>query len=138
MEHLMKETNKEELWEQVNKFYMDKFGATPELIEIATNIDLLQMCARGASNEKIAEILELDEEVVSYIIDKYLGFMGWKTDLSFNPIKLYKELGSPEIAAFVEEVILRHGHLMNYDLKNIYMAAFMTDNLERLLDEKWI
>ena len=127
-----------ETWEQVKQFYKDKFDIEGSMVELATNFDILKMCAAGASNKSIAMFLEIDEELASAVIDKYLGFMGWREDLSFSPILYYKQLNSPPIDKFVEEMIIKFGHMFNMDMKHLYDAASITEQLERLLDDKWI
>ena len=110
-------SNKMETWNQVKQFYKDKFDLEPNMVELATNFDILKMCATGASNKTIADFLEIDEELVSAVIDKYLEFSGWEFDLPTNPMKLYNA-GEVEFTA-----------------KNICEQFSV---LERLLNEKWI
>lgn len=137
MEHLMKETNKEAVWKQVQEFYLEKFGITPDLIEIATNIDILKMCATGASNETIGNFFEVDTETVSYIIDKHLGFRGFDKDQPNNAYRIYNDLDDKSLDMFIDAVTSMYGNLV-WPVETIYNAVRQVSNLEGLLDEKWI
>lgn len=127
-----------DVWEEIKTFYREKFGTAPELVELAPVLDLLRLCASGSSNKSIAKFFNESETGLMELFDAHLGFMGWKQDLSFSPLKLYKELDLPDGQKFVDEVILRHGYKINMDLKNMYESARLVERLERMFNEKWI
>jgi hypothetical protein len=116
----MENNIQQNLWEQIRQFYQDRLGIEPSLVEIMADFEVLKLCASGSSNTTIAGFLNMDAELVSNIIDKHFGFMGWKIDLDINPIRLYK---NGEL------------HLDN-DTTQKVCETFSC--LERLLDEKWI
>lgn len=123
--------NKLETWNQVKQFYKDKFDIEGSMVELATNFDIIKMCATGASNKTIADFLEIDEQLVTNIIDKYLGFVGWEVDLEFSPYKVYKDnnfTSNTNLSEFMEK------GLIEYTFKMVSTVV----ELERLLDEKWI
>lgn len=129
---------KSEVWKQVQQFYIDKFGATPELIEIATDFDILKMSASGSGNDKISEFLSVEEEVVASIIDMHFGFGGWKHDLEFSPLRVYKGLDTKDLESYRDVIIIQYGYQFTKKLDNMYRAAALVEKLERLLDEKWL
>lgn len=130
--------NQFELWETLKSFYKEKFGIAPELVDIVSVIDLLKLCAAGADNKSIASFLNETEMGVAQTIDAYLGFMGWEYNLSFSPMRLYKELNKPDVETFINEVIIRYGYKLNEDITKMYESACIVDKLERLLDEEWV
>jgi len=134
----MKTEDKFEVWETIKTFYREKFGISPELVDFAPNLDVLRLCASGSSTKSIAAFFGESPDDLAQLIDAYLGFMGWREDLSFSPLKLYKELERPNEADFVDQVVIRYGHKLNMDLHRMYESASMVEKLERLFDEKWI
>lgn len=127
-----------EVWNEVRDYYYKRFGIAPELVDIAPVLDILRLCASGSSNKSIAVFLGETEMGISEVIDAYLGFMGWEIDLSFSPLKLYKQLNNPDEETFKNNVVLKHKYLITHDLERMYKAAAMVEKLERLFDEKWI
>ena len=127
-----------ETWEEVKSFYRERFGTAPELVELAPILDLLRLCASGSSNKSIAKFFGETEEGLMELFDAHLGFMGWSIDLSFSPLKIYKELNFPDEDKFKHTVILRYNYLITHDLERMYESARLVERLERLFDEKWI
>ncbi len=112
-----------ETWEEVKRFYKERFGIEPVLVELMSDINILRLCATGASNNAITEFLSLplEDELfhpVSDVIDKYYGFRGWANNLDYSPLRLL------ESGELTDELQIR--------VCETYLA------LERLLDEKWI
>lgn len=134
----MNETDKFDAWEAIKTFYTDKFGVSPDLVDILSVFDVLKLCASGACNMSISDFLYIEEQATINILDAYLGFTGWETDLSFSPLGLYKELGNPDEATFVDNVITKYGYTVDIDLHRMYESARHVERLERLLDEKWV
>jgi hypothetical protein len=127
-----------ELWNEVKDFYYERFGIAPELVEIAPILDLLRLCASGSSNKTIANFFNETEEGLMELFDAYLGFMGWEKDLSFSPLRVYKELNCGSSDIFTDAVVQTYGYKVDQDIKRMYESAKMVEKLERLFDEKWI
>lgn len=131
-----------DVWEEVKTFYREKFGTAPELVELAPVLDLLRLCASGSSNKAIAEFFGESEAVLMELFDAHLGFMGWENNLSFSPLRIYKELVIKDEDYFIESVIRDYGYVVKYplnsDLHKMYESARLVERLERLFDEKWI
>ena len=127
-----------EVWEEVKSFYREKFGTAPELVEIAPILDFLRLCASGAGNESIAKFFNESEQMLMEIFDAYLGFMGWREDLHFSPLKYYKDWNLPTIEEFKDQMAMRFGNTPNNDIAHMYESARIVEKLERLFDEKWI
>lgn len=130
--------SKQELYNQIKQFYKEKFGIDAELVDIVSVFDILKLCASGASNKSISCFLDESEILISQIVDAYLGFNGWKEDLFFSPLKLYKDLESPEEVDFVNKVVEIYGYKWNMDLHRMYESARLAEDMEKLLDEKWV
>jgi hypothetical protein len=130
--------SEKDLWEEVRDYYYKRFGIAPELVDIAPVLDILRLSASGSSNKVIAEFFNEHEMGVSETVDAYLGFMGWEHNLSFSPLKIYKELNKPSLEVFKEHVVLRFGITNDMVILYMYNASVIVDKLERLFDEKWI
>ncbi len=127
-----------EVWEEVRKFYIEKFGISPELVDIAPILDLLRLCASGSSNKSIAKFFDETEEGLMELFDAHLGFMGWDIDMKFSPLKLYKELDDKSLESFKDAVVTKYGYHHPWFIERLYKTASFVDKLERLFDEKWI
>jgi hypothetical protein len=130
--------NDSKVWEEVKSFYRERFGFAPELVDIAPILDLLRLCASGSSITSIAAFFNEPEQQLMTLFDTYLGFMGWKEDLSFSPLKLYKDMNSPDRDSFVDAVIQSQGYKLNMDFAKMYESVRIVERLERLFDETWI
>lgn len=135
----------QELWEQIQQYYLDKFGIEPNLVDVMSDIDTLRLCATGSANKSIATFLGLPQEgdVYQYqpignLLDKYFGFRGWQEDLHLNPLQYYRSLNSPDMEKFKYYVVLRYGIIDSLVIVHMYNASAIVDKLERLLDEKWV
>ena len=127
-----------ETWEQVKQWYYTKYGFAPELVEVAEVFDILKMFVSGSGSLSISKFLEVDIKAVSEVIDAYLGFFTWLTDLSFSPLKVYKGLLVKDLANFKDTIMISHENSPVETLENMYKACVIVEKLERLLDEKWI
>lgn len=108
-----------EVWENVKRFYKEKFDIEPEIVDLYCDYSVLLMCATGASNQSIANFLGMERKEVAAIVNKYFDiFYGWGEDLSTNPLKMYRD-----------------GELIDY-LELKVCEKFV--ELEKLLDEKWV
>lgn len=139
---MKKMENKQETWEQIKKFYQDKFGVEPALVDLMADYDILKLCASGSGNKRISEFLSMDMKDVTFILDKCLGFGGWNNDLTFSPLSIYSQLEDKSYESFVDKVVKTadddFAWNLNRELNHAYESARFVYNLERLIDEKWI
>lgn len=126
-----------EVWNQLQQFYKDKFDTEPELVEIASVIEVLRLCASGTATWKIAKFLGLELGEVENVLDKYLGLDGWVFDLNYNPLRIYKNLEEKNLENYTD-FIARCGLLQDAVVEQTYKAAELVYSLERLIDENWI
>lgn len=132
-------------WETVKEFYKEKFGIDGWVVEMYANMDILSLCVSGASNDSIIEFLELPANEVLKVLQDTFEFEGWKTDLPFNPYKLFTDyvgiISSVEhFACFTGDLAIE---LSKYGLHEIkpdkifYMCETMYD-IERKINDEWI
>lgn len=123
-------------WEYVKEFYKTHFGIDEWVIELYANLDILQLCASGASNKSIVEFCDLEEDDVVEILMNTFKFPGWKIDLPINPYKVFSNVGESE-EAFHKEI--KDSNI--FELKTITdvykLCKTMKDIEERIADE-WI
>lgn len=124
----------------MKEFYKTKFNFEPNLVELVVNLDIIIMCSRGASNNSISKFLKLQDYDFSVydILDKYLGFGGWKEDLPFNPKRIYDGLDTKDNESFVNIVVVQYGFTDRDIIDKAYSVALLATRLEKLTDEKWI
>ena len=135
----LQQIEQNELWDYLKQFYKEKFGMEPGLVDIMADIDILRLCATGASTKSIVSFLNLEPEIVEDVLDKYFGFKGWINDLQINPLAIYKHPdngGFRTLQEFSNYMTSVYGYVDM--LETIYNCVVVTDMLERLLDEKWI
>lgn len=126
------------LWETVKSFYNEKFGASPELVDIASVFDILKMCAAGASNGVISTFLNEHEQSVMETVDAYLGHMGWEVNLIFNPKRIYDGLDTKDIESFRDVVVTNYGFHHPKLIDDAYNTCVIVSKLERILNESWV
>jgi len=80
------------LWDRVKRLYFEKFGYTDTLVEMVASSQILKLCASGASNKQIADVLEIDIDVVVEELEKWLYFSGWDEQLECNPLVVWRAL----------------------------------------------
>ena len=101
-------------WECVKDFYKTNFGIESWVVELYANLEILQLCASGASSESISVFCDLDLDDVVEILMNTFFFPGWKVDLSVNPYKIYNEVESEYGFEFTQMIFI--GELMKTDL----------------------
>lgn len=125
-----------ELWEYLKEFYKEKFGIEPNLVDVMSNIDILKLCATGASNGSISKTLDIDVEDIADVLDKYFAFRGWLSDLESNPLLVYKSKDFETLEEYKNFLFSTYG---TFDgIEEMYNSVVVTTMLERLLDENWI
>lgn len=107
-----------DVWEEVKKFYKDKFNIEPDLVNLMSNLEILVLCVNGFSNSSISEFLGIDEQIVSSAIKEYFNFDGFLEDLEFSPLYRY-----------------RKGDNLPENIKELCEIYTM---LLKVLDERWI
>ena len=83
-------------WEDIKEFYKEHFGISNWVVEMLANLDILTLCASGASNETISNFLEIPVDEIALVIKEVFDFPGWEKDLPINPYKSYKDDGAIE------------------------------------------
>lgn len=131
-------TKNQELWHQIKKFYREKFGIEPDLVNLMADFDIMRLCASGSSTVSIAEFLGANPDDVADLLDMRLGFFGWGKDLTFSPLRVYNKLEDKNLESFRNKVVTAYGYIHNDDITKMYSAAELISRLEQLLDEKWI
>ena len=123
-------------WEYVKDFYKEHFGIDGWIVELYANLDMLQLCASGASNETIISVCDIELDDLVEILMNTFQFPGWNIDLPINPYKLYLDVGQDYIQ-FSKE--LRVSNV--FELKAIdevfELCRTMSEIEERITDE-WI
>lgn len=130
--------DRQELWAEVQRFYREKYGTSPELVDFAADYDILRLSATGVSNQSMADFLGVRVQDIQQLIEIYFGFQGWRQDLPFSPLKIYKELDTKTYENLRVEIISRFGDTDISILKNMWLSCELVSKLERILDEKWI
>ena len=132
-------------WEHIKEFYEDKFGIEGWVVEMYANMDILSLCASGASNKTIESFLEIPEGEIVRVIRDAFEIEGWETDLPINPYKMFcsydGEVSSlAHLTDFILEVAIE---MSKYKLKVIdpaklfYICEAMYD-IERKIADEWI
>lgn len=130
-------------WDCVKEFYKTTFGIDEWIVELYANLDILQLCASGASNRSIAKFTDLDLDDVVEIILTTFNFPGWKEDLPVNPYKLWLEcepLGINAEVKFASEMEMALSHVKDREdliYQGYWISKVMKEIEERIADE-WI
>lgn len=135
-------------WDYVKDFYKTCFGIDEWVVELYANLDILQLCASGASNNSICKFTDMDLDDVVEIILTTFGFPGWKEDLPVNPYKLYQELENLYGSEFTERQFILT--LMKTDLYTFFKEPEVLDyamlfricktmkEIEERIQDEWI
>jgi len=134
-------------WNYVKEFYKQTFGIQDWVIELYANLDILQLCASGASNESIVKFSDLDLEDVVEILMNTFNFPGWGEDLPINPYKLYLELcvtvpNESSRAKVFEDLIcltfLTKESLRSLDCTKVLQLCKTMKEIEERIEHEWI
>lgn len=133
-------------WDTVKEFYQKEFGIEEWVVELYANMDILSLCASGASNKDIEEFLEIPEKEIVTVIRETFDFDGWDKALPLNPYRLFCSYDgaissvshfldfvsalSTEFGAYREFASLRLD-------KIFYICETMYD-IERKIQDEWI
>ncbi len=123
-------------WVHVKDFYKQCFGIDGWVVELYAVLDILNLCASGASNESIVKFSDLDLEDVVEILMTTFHFPGWKEDLPVNPYKLFLDTNGDfdefnkamvGITAFEFDPII-----------NLYQICKTMKEIEERIADEWI
>lgn len=89
-------------WEIVRLTYNNLFGIPKNVVDLMAVEPYVSLLAHGYSNRKIASLLEEEESLVKDTIEELLDFEGFKEDLGFDPVSIYKRHKFNQFA-FVQE-----------------------------------
>lgn len=116
-------------WDGIKEFYMEHFGISNWVVEMLANLDILTLCASGASNKTISDFLNISEDEIALVIKEVFEFSGWDIDLPINPYKSYKETSDidfstlysyPEFKWLEPEILVRICDIMSNIEERIY------------------
>ncbi len=133
-------------WECIKEFYQKEFGIEGWVVELYANMDILSLCASGASNETIEKFLEIPLEEIKKVLLETFEFEGWQKDLPMNPYRifcLYKGTISSiqHFSDFVGEIGTELAKYNDFKLCNLdkifYICETMYD-IERKIQDEWI
>ncbi len=135
-------------WDAVKDFYKEKFGIDEGVVEMYANLDILVLCASGASNETIERFLEIPIEEVKKVIRETFAFDGWQEDIPANPYKIFtdleQDLETPKFVdtRFISEMMFALNSYKQEDKdKTIYRAYWVCrtmSEIERKINDEWI
>lgn len=126
-----------ELWDEIKEFYKNRFGIEPELVEIMSDLNILRLCAGGTPTWRIAKVLGLELEEVEHTLENRLEMSGWIFDISFSPLRIYKELENKNLDDFKKEVA-KYASEDDVVLERMFLASEVVTKLERMLDDEWV
>jgi len=110
------------------------------------NLDILALCAAGASNETITKFLELSPTEIAQVLTDTFEFQGWDRDLPLNPYRMFTSYtgkrGSVEhFAQFVSDISVELRKYTDFESVKpeqvFYMCETYNDIEERIQNE-WI
>lgn len=133
-------------WESVKEFYQKEFGIDGWVVEMYANLDVLILCASGASNTTIEMFLEIPIYEVKKVIEETFDFAGWDKDLPVNPYKTFcsyngKVSSVEHFHDFVGTICVELGKYSGFESvktdKLFYLCETMYD-IERKIQDEWI
>ena len=92
-----------ESWAKIKRFYWHTFGIPERIIDYMAVTDIIKKFLTGYSNMRIANTLKLSTKYVEDVLEEYIGFRGWKTDLDVNPLAIYNRCRG-NYRCFVEDI----------------------------------
>ena len=80
-------------WQNILKFLNNKTGKPEEYFELLCDYYIVEYCVKGLGNEQISNLLGVDIQSIRDILDKRIGFEGFRENLTFSPILWYNCMG---------------------------------------------
>ena len=132
-------------WEEVKKFYQDTFGIDSWAVEVMANLDILVLCASGASNKSISIFTDIGCDEVSGVIKQTFSFDGWEENLPINPYSMYKEFihstlpySTSMYVVQIRQLLLPYPSFRHLDAEFIFTLCKTMDEIESRIYEEWI
>lgn len=123
-------------WEYVKEFYKQHFGIEGWVVELYANLDILTLCASGASNESIMNVCDIELDDLVEVLMNTFKFPGWKVDLPINPYKLYTSLEG-DYDSFYKEI--QQTNLFGFHaIEDLYSICKTMKELEERIVNEWI
>lgn len=123
-------------WERIKEFYRRYFGIEGWVVELYANLDLLQLCASGASNKSILNFCDIEEDDLVEILMNTFQFPGWSDDLPCNPYKLYNDLEGNYREFYKELKACNVFELRT--IKNVFTMCKAMKEIEERIQDEWI
>lgn len=136
-------------WEVVKEFYKEKFGIDQWVVEMFANMDILILCASGASNESIETFLEVPINEIVKVLEQTFNFRGWQHELPINPYYLFTHYDGvissvKHFTDFVSEVDLELEKFSTFreskdiDVQKLFYICETMYDIERKIQDEWI
>jgi hypothetical protein len=123
-------------WDYIKNFYKQSFGIEGWIVELCANLDVLILCASGASNKSISELCQVDLDDIVEILMNTFKFAGWYTDLPVNPYKLYTDLNGDYDKFYIE---LKNSNVFELSyIEDIYSMCKTMKEIEERITDEWI
>lgn len=117
-------------WEEFVSHCEKNLGISRKTLDMISISNILDLCVRGFSNTHIADYLDIDKAYVKTILESTMGFSGFKTNIDYSPLFLFKKLSKEEFRERFEK------HLQNSkQLENLLTFCKKYEEIERQLDE---
>jgi hypothetical protein len=78
-------------WKYILKYYRNSFGFPYYITDYIAIKEIIKLCCCGYSNKRISNRLKFQLDYVIGVLQKFLYFTGWYSDLSFSPLAIYKQ-----------------------------------------------
>ncbi len=133
-------------WEVIKEFYQKEFGIEGWVVEMYANMDILILCASGASNETIEKFLELPVEDVSRVIRDAYDFEGWACDLPINPYQMFISYNGQvssvqhftDFVNTVDTELSKYGGIYPKTTEKMFYICETMYDIERKIKDEWI
>jgi len=133
-------------WNLLKEFYKEKFGLDGWVVEMYANMDILCLCASGASNETIEKFLEIPLEEIKPVLEDTFEFPGWDEDLPINPYRMFCNYGGQissvqHFSDFVKETELelsKYSNSIHKDVSKMFYLCETMYDIERKIQDEWI
>lgn len=135
---------KETLWDYIRKFYLDKFGITSDLVDLMSSLDVIIMCAAGASNGSISKKLEIDCSEIQDILISTTEFSGWDHDLEVNPLFILSNISNLtyskdyNLFKIFKHNVLAHHAYSDDDIGTMFRVCTMYESIMTRLEREWV
>lgn len=109
-------------WEKIKDLLHVTTKIPKDIVDIIADDEILSLCASGYDIKMISVVLNIDEEEIKQLLQKYFGFDGFESRLPFDPLKYYKSNYS-DAYLYVDAVCSDFPFVDSKDLKTSYYIA---------------